>query len=169
MSGGGLYAAAGSTAAGLASGLSWIWRLGAVRSDPDPAACGFGSIEEATELSELVSSGGLASAVILAGDPGPASGPVPSRRRIAGIPRFSGGSRVRGEFTLFESGEPAVSSSLGAHAVDVGDVLLVGIDPDRDWGQAGCLLGIRGDLRSPRADHRATARQAAVDRLPAAR
>jgi hypothetical protein len=135
VSGGGLYAAGGSAAAGLASGLSWIWKLGPVQSEPDPSACGIGSIEEATVLSELVGSGRLASAVILAGEGGPASGPVPARRRVSGIPKFSGGTRVRGEFTLFDSGEAAVASSLGTHAVDAGDVLIVGIDPDRDWGR----------------------------------
>lgn len=135
MSDGAIYCAEDSPAAGLATGLSWIWRLGPVRSRPDPAACGFGTAAEAGVLSDLVAAGGLAAAVILCGDAGAGEGPVPPRRRTGGIPRFDGGTRVRGDFTLFEAGEPAVASTLGTHAVVDGGTLMVGIDPDRDWGR----------------------------------
>ena len=135
MSGASLYAPADSPAGGLASCLSWLWKLGPVGTNPDPSAVGFGSELEAEELSDMVAANRLAGAVILAAEPGEREGVVPTSRRVSGVPRFDGGTRVRGEFTLFESGEPVVRSTLGAHAVVVGELLFVGIDPERDWGR----------------------------------
>ena len=133
--GGGLYAAGDSAHAELARGFAWFWKLGDLRREPDSRSVGFGGLEDAAELSRLVSEGRLAGAVLTVSDPGPRVGPAPARRRVSGEPRFAGGTRVRGEFTIFEEGEPAVSSSLGTHAVIAGDVLVLGHDPAADWGR----------------------------------
>lgn len=131
-----LYAARGSGAREWARGFAWLWRLGEVSRQPDPAAVGFGLAAEAAELAELVSTGRLAGAIVAVEEAGPARGIIPASRRGAGIARFEGGTSVRGEFTIFEdgAGRAAVRSSIGVHAVEVEGVLMLSHDPATDWG-----------------------------------
>lgn len=131
-----LYAAAGSGARDWARGLAWLWRLGEVGTEPAPGAVGFGLAEEAVELAALVAAGRLRGAVVAVDVAGGAAGPLPASRRISGPVRFDGGSRVRGEFTVFaeDGGTVAARSSGGAHAVTRDGVLILGHDPDAEWG-----------------------------------
>lgn len=134
--GGALYAAAGgSPAAELARGFAWFWKLGSLRDDPHPSVVGFGGIEQSAELSRLVGAGELAGAVVTVLGAGPADGIVPGRRRIPGVPEFEGGTKVEGEFTIFTGGTSAVRSSLGIHAVLADGVLVLGYDPETEWGR----------------------------------
>ena len=132
---GALYASGGTPTTELARGFAWLWKLGPLRSEPDPSAVGFGGVEDAAELSRLVGAGELAGAVVTAPGAGAVEGIVPERNRVVGVPEFEGGTRVEGEFTLFAGGDPAVRSSLGIHAVLVGDVLVLGYDPDTERGR----------------------------------
>jgi hypothetical protein len=125
----GLFAPGGATTESSAAGIAWLWRLGEVLSEPSPAAVGIGSSAEEQRLRELVAADGLAGAVVFA------QGSEARRREVSGVARFPTGERVRGTFTVFDSGEPTVRSSLGAHAVREGSVLLVGADPEAWWGR----------------------------------
>jgi hypothetical protein len=131
-----LYAASDSSVRGWASGFAWIWGLGPVRTDPDPAAVGFGDVGESAELARLVDEGRLRGAVIAASGAGPAHGVSPARRQVSGRASFDGGTTVRAELLSLEAdGEIACRSSLGVHAVRRGAVLVLGIDPDASWGR----------------------------------
>lgn len=132
-----LYAAADSGARDWARGFAWLWRLGDVVGEPDPAAVGFGLASEAGELLELVAAGRLRSAVVAIDVLGPAEGPLPAVRRENGSARLEGGATVRGEFTLLDTGgqgAPVVRSNLGVHAVERDGVLMLGHDPATEWG-----------------------------------
>jgi hypothetical protein len=117
-----MYARRESPARPVAEGLAWLWRLGSVLDEPARTAVGFGSSAEAATLRELVGRGDLSGAVVFAtGSP------------TAGVARFAAGERVRGDFTLLDSGTPVVESSLGVHAAREDDVLLLGADPEAWW------------------------------------
>ena len=140
--GGALYATGGTPAAELARGFAWFWKLGPLRTEPDPSAVGFGGIEDAAELSRLVAAGDLAGAVVAAPGAGPAVGSIPERSRVAGVPKFDGGTKVEGEFTIFAGGTPAVRSSLGNHAVLADGVLVLGYDPEAEWGRLDAFWAV---------------------------
>ena len=123
----------GGRARSLAEALSWLWRLGPVLDRPSSGLVGIGCVDEAAELQRLVKARQLAAAVVFADDDGPAVGLVPARRRVTGRARFAG-IQVRGRFTVFSDGRPAVRSSLGTHAVERDGVLLVGSGAG-DWGE----------------------------------
>jgi len=134
-----IHARPGSSVREWASGFAWLWGLGPVRDEPDATSVGFGDLEEGTALARLVSEGGLRGAIVAAGAPGPAAGPVPARREAAGRARFEGGTSVLAEGVLLEDVGADVrvrcSSSLGVHAVEGGDVLVLGTDPATSWGR----------------------------------
>lgn len=129
-----IYASPDGGAREWAEGFAWLWRLGEVRDGPVADAIGIGLEAEAEALESLVESGGLGAAVVIAGGAGPATGPVPARRRISGVADF-GGSRVEGDFVLFEDGPAAVRSGLGIHAIRRGNLLVLGLDPEHGWGR----------------------------------
>ena len=128
-----LYAAPASPARAAAGSLAWLWRLGPVLDEPDAAAVGFGTLEEADELRSLVEARRLAGAAIFAPEPGPPSAGVPARRSVDGIAKFGRGSKLEGPFTVFEEGTAAFASSAGAHAVRDGRVLMLAADPETAW------------------------------------
>ncbi len=131
-----LYAAADSQVRSWAAGFAWLWGIGAVREDPGADAVGFGSTAEAAELQRLIAEGRLRGAVVAAAEPGPAAGPVPARRAVAGRARFEGGTTVRAELIALEGDEGIrCRSSLGVHAVRRGEMLILGIDPEAAWGR----------------------------------
>jgi hypothetical protein len=108
---------------------------------PASDVVGIGCVEEAAELHRLVQARHLAAAVVFADDEGPSLGLVPARRRVAGRARLSG-AQVRGRFTVFSDGRPAVRSSLGTHAVEKDGVLLVGSGKE-DWGELHFFWALR--------------------------
>jgi hypothetical protein len=128
-----LHCPAGSELAALAEGLAWLWRLGPRLDDPEPTAVGLGAAPDAARLAELVAARRLAGAVILAPGAGAEDGPLPARRVRSGTARF-GGAAAEGTHTLFAGGHAVVRSSLGAHAVREGDVLVLGTGPEL-WGR----------------------------------
>jgi hypothetical protein len=128
-----LFAPSGSSVTAFATGLAWLWRLGPVLSEPHPAAVGIGTLQDVGRLAELVRNNRLRGAVILAGSPGPAVGPVPARALRRGPAALPGGS-VRGRFVVFGQGAPVVRSSLGTHAVRDGALLMLGADTGI-WGR----------------------------------
>jgi hypothetical protein len=138
---GSVYVPPGGRAAPLARALSWLWRLGPVLDRPAPDRMGIGCVEDAADLQRLVKARHLAAAVVFADDEGPAKGLVPARRRVAGRARFLD-AQVRGRFTLFSDGLPAVRSSLGAHAVEKDGLLLVGAGA-ADWGELHFFWALR--------------------------
>ena len=117
-----MYAPRESPARPAAEGLSWLWRLGPVLDSPAPAAVGFGSDAEGSALRELVERGDLAGAVVFS-----------TGRTATGVARFPAGERVRGDFTMAQSGTPVVESSLGVHAAREDGVLFLGADPEAWW------------------------------------
>jgi hypothetical protein len=130
---GALFARSASSVTAFATGLAWLWRLGPVLSEPHPAAVGIGALADAPRLSELVRANRLRGAVILAGTPGPAVGPVPARALRRGTAALPGGS-VRGDFVVFGQDAAVVRSSLGTHAVRDGALLMLGADT-ASWGR----------------------------------
>jgi hypothetical protein len=131
--GGVLFAQSAPSVTAFATALAWLWRLGPVLSEPHPSAVGIGTLDDARLLSELVRAGRLRGAVILAGAPGPAVGPVPARALRRGTAALPGGS-VRGDFVVFGHGAAVVRSSVGAHAVRDGALLMLGVDTT-SWGR----------------------------------
>ncbi|MFI5121295.1 MAG: hypothetical protein ACHQJ5_00210, partial [Vicinamibacteria bacterium] len=130
-----LYSPPGSAISAWARGLAWLWALGEVSAVPGAGLVGVGSEAEAGELIRMTSAGELAGAVIAVRGPGPAQPPLPARRRAVGIAEFDRGTKVEGEFTVFDGRDAAVESSLGTHAVEADGALLLGHDPERDWGR----------------------------------
>ncbi len=133
----GLAVAPSSPAAPLGQGLAWLWRLGPCRDAPAPGAVGLGSLEEAPELERAVRRGELAGAIVFAGESGAAAGAVPARSTLEGVARLKGGGGVAGSHVVFDhaAGDAAASSSLGAHAVRSGALLVVGGDAGDLWGR----------------------------------
>lgn len=136
-----MYVPPGGRARSLADAMSWLWRLGPVLDRPASDLVGIGCVEEAAELQRLVKARDLAAAVVFADDDGPAVGLVPARRRVTGRARFSG-VQVRGRFTAFSDGRPAVRSSLGTHAVEKDGVLFIGSGVG-DWGELHFFWALR--------------------------
>lgn len=134
MDDGRIYAVPSSDAHGFASGLAWLWRLGPVLPDPDARAIGVGTLDEAVELHALVRAGRLLGALVFAPEAGVPRPPVPLRRAVSGLARFPSGSRIRGQFTVLDEGEPLVRSSLGVHAAVLEPrTLVLGADASRGW------------------------------------
>lgn len=129
-----IYASTQGGARAWADGFAWLWRLGEVHDAPTKDAIGIGLEAEAAKLESLVDSADLAAAVVIAGGAGPATGSLPARRLVSGVAAF-GGSKVQGDFVLFERGPAAVRSSLGTHAIRRGNLLVVGLDPEHGWGR----------------------------------
>lgn len=131
-------AAPGSRAAGLASALAWLWRLGFVDDETGGGASkaiAFGTLEELPRLEELVQTGELAAAVVTVSGDVPAEAGAPAGRTVKGIAEI-GGSRAEDEFTVLETGtEATVASALGIHAAARGYVLFLGFDPVEGWGR----------------------------------
>ena len=138
-----LFVLPGSEAAGAASSLAWLWRLGPVRSTPTRDAVALGTVEEAGELAGLLDAGRLAGVVLLATGAGPAADGVPERQVISGVARFGRRARVSGDFTVFRDGSPAARSSLGVHAVRDGRTLVLGVDPATAWTQLRAFWSLR--------------------------
>ena len=108
-----------------------------------------GDAGEAAELSARVSAGEAAGAIVLAPAPGPELGPLPARRRVAGVARFAPRARVFDEHTVFAGGRPVVRTRVGTHATLIGErVLAVGADLVGRWGRLGAYwaLGPIGDF-----------------------
>ena len=117
-----MYAPRESPARPVAEAVAWLWRLGPVLDTPAPGAVGFGSDSEAAGLRELVARGDLSGAVVFAGG-----------RTAAGVARFPAGERVRGDFTVLDSGTPVIESSLGVHAARRDHLLFLGAHPEAWW------------------------------------
>lgn len=132
--GGVIYIPARSPAAGFGSAVAWLWRLGPVRDRPHAGAVGLGTAQDAGELAELVRAGRLASAVVLAGEPGERVEWVAERRVRQGVAAF-GPLRVRGEFVIFEAGDAVVRSTLGVHAIGQPGLLALAVDAGGGWGR----------------------------------
>jgi hypothetical protein len=130
---GSIYVPAESGLAAFGETISWLWRLGPLVVEPDPAAVGLGRQEQAAELHSLVEAGALAGAVVFVTRPGPEEGPVPSRGWLSGKASFGDGIEVEGSFCIL-NGTAAVRSSLGSHAVREGKWMVVGADPLASWG-----------------------------------
>jgi len=119
------------------TGMAGLWGLGDRFGSQPSSVVGLGGEGDAQGLVEAVASGARAGAVILASGEGPASGSLPARRTVSGVASFDGGTKVEGDFTVFDADgdSAAVRSDLGVHAVRIGDVLVVGYDPEREWGR----------------------------------
>jgi hypothetical protein len=59
---------------------------------------------------------------------------MPSRARVSGVADFGRGLRVEGQFGVLPEGRPAVSSSLGTHAVREDRWMVLAVDPESCWG-----------------------------------
>jgi len=129
-----LFVTPGSRMRKFAEAVAWLWRLGPVLDSPDRAAVGLGWLEDADELHAMVRAGELAGAAAFATRPGPDQGAVPSRARVQGIASFGPGRRVSGQFYVLGSGESAVRSSLGVHAIRDGRWMVLATDPEMSWG-----------------------------------
>jgi hypothetical protein len=129
-----LYVPPGSPALRFAQGLSWLWRLGELSSEPDSGLVGLGWAEESGDLYSLVQRGDLAGAVIFADRPGSDVGPLPGRARRRGVADFGDGDAVQGQFACLTEGEPALRSSLGVHTTREERWMVVGADPSAVWG-----------------------------------
>jgi hypothetical protein len=129
-----LFVPAGSRMTRFAEAVAWLWRLGPLLEAPERSAVGVGWHEDADELHDLVRVGRLAGAVVFATRPGAELGPIPSRARRTGVASFGPGRRVIGQFPVLHGGKPAVSSSIGVHAVRDGSWMVFAADPDASWG-----------------------------------
>lgn len=134
MSAGVLFVPPGSRIAGFAAALAWLWRLGPPTGSPRREAVGLGWHEDAPQLRALLDEGRIAAAAVFATRPGPGDAVMPSRAWVSGIASFGSGLRVGGRFCALHGGTPAVRSSLGAHAVREGRWMVLGADPESDWG-----------------------------------
>lgn len=135
-----LFCPAGSPLAPLVDGLAWLWRLGPRLDAPQARAVGVGEPRDAAELAALVAARHLAGAVVFAAGSGEDAGPLPARRRQAGVARF-GALSVEGPHTVFANGRAAVRSSLGVHAVRDGGFMALGAGP-ATWGRVDVVWAL---------------------------
>jgi hypothetical protein len=121
----------------LAASLAWLWRLGPLLDAPRQGAVAVGGVEDADEFAAALAAGHLAGAIVCAPDPGPALGPLPSRRATTGPTRFERLGAVCDAYPVLEGGTPVVRSDRGPVAVESEGMLILAVEPDLEWGRFG--------------------------------